>query len=328
MTNQDERPAIMAVHAHPDDEVFSTGITLAKYGAMGYRTILVTCTDGAAGEVFDPTLSEAEKQQTLAELVEVRKQELAESVRVLGITDHEYLGYRDSGMMGTADNDNPESFHRAVFHDAVGRLVKLIQHYRPQVIISYDEFGSYGHPDHLQAQRIATIAFGAAGEPRLYNDKPKVSNKGEGQPEGEVQPEVKAEETPETDPTFWQPAKLYYTLRPRNLMLEMGQEMRNLGIKGWWDDPEYETRLGRMPDRLVTTRIDGREFIEAKIAAFKAHRTQIAPDSFVFTVPPELFGKYQGYEYFALMQHRLSQSYNLTNETEGYEEDLLTGIVQ
>jgi N-acetyl-1-D-myo-inositol-2-amino-2-deoxy-alpha-D-glucopyranoside deacetylase len=297
MGNQEERLTIMAVHAHPDDEVFSTGATLAKYSANGYRTVLVTCTDGAAGEIFDPTMGEEEKQQTLAKMKEVRERELAEAVRLLGITHQHYLGYRDSGMMGTPDNDNPASFHRAIFHEAVGRLVTLIRLYRPQILLTYDEFGGYGHPDHLQAQRITTIAFGAAGEGRLYSGD-------------------------NTEP--WQPAKLYYAGRPRSIMHRMVEDMRRLGIPGWWDDPEYETTPRGTPDEHITTRIDGREFIELKQAAFRAHRTQIAPDSFVFSMPLEQTREYLGYEYFGLAQHRLSLGKDLVGE--GYEEDLFEGI--
>ncbi|MEI6045566.1 MAG: N-acetyl-1-D-myo-inositol-2-amino-2-deoxy-alpha-D-glucopyranoside deacetylase [Chloroflexota bacterium] len=303
MANQEDRLTVMAVHAHPDDEVFSTGATLAKYSAKGYRTVLVTCTDGAAGEVFDPTLGEEEKQQTFAQIKEVRVRELAESVRLLGITHQHYLGYRDSGMIGTPDNHNPESFHRAVFHEAVGRLVTLIRLYRPQVLLTYDEFGGYGHPDHLQAQRITTIAFGVANDGRLYRG-------GESDFTSDYEP--------------WQPAKLYYAGRPRSMMHRMVQDMRKLGIKGWWDDPEYESIPRGTPDEQITTRIDGRDLIELKQAAFRAHRTQLAPDSFVFIMPPEKTREYLGYEYFGLAQHRVPLFKGLGGE--GYEEDLFEGI--
>lgn len=302
MENQKERPTIMAVHAHPDDEVFSTGATLAKYSAQGYRTVLVTCTDGAAGDIFDPSMTEEEKQQTFATMKEVRVKELAAAVQALGITDQVYLGYRDSGMMGTEDNKNPESFHRAVFHEAVGRLVGLIRQYRPQVLLTYDPFGGYGHPDHLQAHRITVAAFGIAGDGRLY--------RGEGEGQTDFEP--------------WQPSKLYFAGRPRSMMLRMGEEMRSLGIKGWWDDPNYDARLRSTPDTKITTRIDGRDYIEHKQAAFKAHRTQIAPDSFVYAMPPEQTREYLGYEYFMLADHRLPNPETQGNE--GLEEDLLQGV--
>jgi N-acetyl-1-D-myo-inositol-2-amino-2-deoxy-alpha-D-glucopyranoside deacetylase len=301
--NNENRPTIMAVHAHPDDEVFSTGATLAKYSALGYRTVLVTCTDGAAGDIFDPSMTDEEKQETFANMVQVREKELAEAVRILGITNQLYLGYRDSGMMGTPENNNPASFHRAVFHEAVGRLVALIRQYRPQVLITYDPFGGYGHPDHLQAHRVTTIAFGVAGDGRLY--------RGEGEGNTEYEP--------------WQPAKLYYAGRPRSMMRKMADEMRKLGVKGWWDDPEYDASPRGTPDELITTRIDGQDFVEAKQAAFRAHRTQIAPDMFAFKMPPEHLREFMGYEYFMLAQHHLP---NLENRAtnEGYEEDLLEGV--
>lgn len=301
MENQETRPTIMAVHAHPDDEVFSTGVTLAKYSAAGYNTVLVTCTDGAAGDIFIPNMTEEEKQATFAQMKEIREQELAEALRVLGVKQHHYLGYRDSGMMGTPDNENPAAFHRAVFHEAVGRLVKLVRQYQPQILISYDPFGGYGHPDHLQAQRITAIAFGVANEPRLYR-----GNEGE------------------EDFEPWQPTKLYQTGRPRSVMRRMGEEMRKLGIKGMWDDPNYDLTPRGTPDELITTRIDGRDFVEVKQAAFRAHRTQVAPDSFIFSTALEQTRQYLGYEYFILAQHAIP-GYEIQRNGD-YEEDLLNGL--
>ncbi len=304
MANQDERPTVMAVHAHPDDEVFSTGATLAKYSAAGYRTVLVTCTDGAAGDIFDPSMTEEQKQETFARMVAVRERELAEAVKLLGITHQHYLGYRDSGMIGTPDNNNPASFHQAVFHEAVGRLVALIRQYRPQVILTYDEFGGYGHPDHLQAMRVATVAFGAAGEGRLYRGESAIG----------------------TDYEPWQPAKLYYAARPRSAFRRMVEEMRKLGIKGWWDEPNFDETPRGTPDERVTTRIDGRDFIGAKQEAFRAHRTQVAPDHFVLSMPLEPAREFLGYEYFMLVQHAQPGLDRIASE--GYEEDLFAGIVK
>src|SRR5579859_1968554 len=149
---------LMAVHAHPDDECLSTGGVLARYGAAGVRTVLVTCTDGAVGEISDPALA------TPDNLVEVRSRELDESVRILGVSRLVKLGYRDSGMAGTPDNDNPASFQQADFESAVGRVVRLIREERPQVVVTYDENGGYGHPDHIRAHQVAVAAFAAAGD--------------------------------------------------------------------------------------------------------------------------------------------------------------------
>src|ERR1700737_3566934 len=123
---------LMAVHAHPDDECIGTGGGLARYAAEGVRTVLVTCTDGAVGEISDPALATPEN------LAEVRSRELDESVRILGVSRLVKLGYRDSGMQGTADNENPASFHQANFDEAVGKVVRLIREERPQVVVTYD----------------------------------------------------------------------------------------------------------------------------------------------------------------------------------------------
>src|SRR6266852_6248824 len=130
---------LLAVHAHPDDESISTGGILARYAAEGVRTVLVTCTDGAVGEISDPALA------TPDNLVEVRSRELDESVRILGISRLVKLGYRDSGMAGTADNANPASFHQANFDEAVERVVQVMRAEQPQVVVTYDERGGYGH---------------------------------------------------------------------------------------------------------------------------------------------------------------------------------------
>src|SRR5215469_14265297 len=128
---------LMAVHAHPDDECISTGGILARYAAEGVRTILVTCTDGAVGEISDPALA------TPDNLAEVRSRELDDSVRVLHVSRLVKLGYRDSGMAGTADNANPASFQQANLDEAIGRVVKVVREERPEIIVTYDERGGY-----------------------------------------------------------------------------------------------------------------------------------------------------------------------------------------
>src|SRR6266581_2775760 len=179
---------LMAVHAHPDDECLGTGGILARYGAQGVRTVLVTCTDGAVGEISDPALA------TPDNLVEVRARELDASVRVLRITRLVKLGYRDSGMVGTADNDNPASFHQASFDAAVERVVTVVRAEHPQVIVTYDERGGYGHPDHVRAHQVAVAAFEAAGDADRYLAAGPA----------------------------WAPAKLYYSVFPRSAMQRFG----------------------------------------------------------------------------------------------------------
>src|SRR5687767_9433452 len=156
---------VLFVHAHPDDESMATGGTIARLVAEGVRVDLVTCTDGAEGEVHDPTLDPDEARPRLAE---IRAAELACSVEALGggRINHHLLGYRDSGMIGTEANDHPQSFWQTDVAEATRRLIEIRRAARPAAIVSYDENGNYGHPDHINAARIARDAYAAsAGEP-------------------------------------------------------------------------------------------------------------------------------------------------------------------
>jgi LmbE family N-acetylglucosaminyl deacetylase len=157
----------MAVHAHPDDEASTTGGILAKYAAEGIRTILVTCTNGELGD--NATVKPGDDGHDTADVVAMRMQELAASCEVLGITHLETLGYHDSGMMGWEANDAPGSFWSMPVDEAAAPLVALIEKYQPDVVVTYDDFGFYGHPDHIQAHRITLAALDATGSTaKLY----------------------------------------------------------------------------------------------------------------------------------------------------------------
>src|SRR5688572_8158219 len=155
---------VMAVHAHPDDEVVFTGGVLAAYAERGVRTVLVTATMGEEGEMHDPDLDLEEARPRLGE---IRRGELDKALEILGIADFEYLGYRDSGMAGTESNGREDNFHNADVEAATARLVALVRKYKPEVLITYDEFGAYGHPDHIKCNQITHLAFDRAGDP-LY----------------------------------------------------------------------------------------------------------------------------------------------------------------
>ncbi|MBO0778398.1 MAG: N-acetyl-1-D-myo-inositol-2-amino-2-deoxy-alpha-D-glucopyranoside deacetylase [Ktedonobacteraceae bacterium] len=292
MTKQPEY-TFMAVHAHPDDEVFGTGGTFALLAARGVRTVLVTATGGEEGEIVDPDLDEAAKQAMFPRLAEVRREELLAAAHALNISELRNLGFRDSGMAGTEANNHPDSFHRAVFHEAVRRLVAIIREMRPQVIVTYDPFGSYGHPDHIQAHRVTLAAFEAAGEARCF---------------------------PELQMEAWQPAKLYYAVSSRSGMASGIKAMREQGIPGPWDNPDMNLDLMGTPDYLITTRIDVRAHNEQKIQAFRAHKTQIAPDGFMFTLPEEARQNFLGYEHF-MLAHRAPASHS-----GDLEQDLFDGL--
>jgi LmbE family N-acetylglucosaminyl deacetylase len=153
----DRQLTLMAVHAHPDDEATGTGGLLARCAAEGITTVLVTCTDGRCGDA-PGGVKPGEPGHDPAAVVAMRQAELEASCRILDVTHLELLGYADSGMMGWATNDEPGSFWTTPIDDAAGRLGELIRQYRPDVVVTYDEFGFYGHPDHIQAHRVTMAA--------------------------------------------------------------------------------------------------------------------------------------------------------------------------
>lgn len=159
---------LMAVHAHPDDEVLSTGGVLARYADEGIRTVLVTCTNGEQGDGVGG-VKPGDDGHDAAAVAEQRLAELRESAAHLGITHVELLGYQDSGMDGWETNHDPAAFWNVPVEQATARLSALMEKYRPQVVVTYDENGGYGHPDHIQAHRVAVAATEATGIPdKLY----------------------------------------------------------------------------------------------------------------------------------------------------------------
>jgi LmbE family N-acetylglucosaminyl deacetylase len=194
---------LMAVHAHPDDEALGTGGVLARYVDEGIRTVLVTCTNGELGDGRGG-VKPGEVGHDEAEIVALRRQELEASCAVLGVSDLELLGYHDSGMDGWAQNSAPGAFWTTPVEEAASRLAVLIEHYRPQVVVTYDENGFYGHPDHIQANRVTMHAADATGVP----------------------------------------AKVYYTAVPRSALLGFAAMMRDQGVEppeAMEEDPGFGT---------------------------------------------------------------------------------------
>jgi LmbE family N-acetylglucosaminyl deacetylase len=148
---------LMAIHAHPDDEVISTGGVLARYAGEGVRTVVVTCTDGSQG--FGPGgVMPGEPGHDRDAVAETRREELLRSCSILGVAELEMLGYRDSGMAGWTGNREPDAFCNLPVDHAAARVAELIERYDPQVVVTYDDNGGYGHPDHIQTHRIAVAA--------------------------------------------------------------------------------------------------------------------------------------------------------------------------
>jgi N-acetyl-1-D-myo-inositol-2-amino-2-deoxy-alpha-D-glucopyranoside deacetylase len=255
--------------------------------------VLVTATLGEEGEIVDPALDDAAKQAMFPRLAEVRRGELHASVAALKISDSRVLGYRDSGMAGTAANNHPQSFYQANFSEAVKRLVAIIREIRPQVIATYDAFGGYGHPDHIQSHRITVVAFDAAGDPRCF---------------------------PELESEAWQPLKLYYTTLPRSYIIQAIRAAKAAGTPGPWDNPSMNFEAVGTADELITTRIDVRDYYENKMQAFRAHKTQINLDSFMFNMPDEQLREAFGYEHFVLARSILPKHAGVI------EHDLFVGL--
>jgi N-acetyl-1-D-myo-inositol-2-amino-2-deoxy-alpha-D-glucopyranoside deacetylase len=289
---------LLLVHAHPDDESIGTGATMAKYAAEGSEVTLVTCTLGELGEIIPPELAHLAWDQDNT-LGEYRIGELAAACEALGVKDHRFLGgpghWHDSGMMGTPSNDWNGAFWRADIDEAAGVLLKVIEDVRPQVLVSYDSNGFYGHPDHIQAHRVAWRAFGMS--------------------EGLVR-------------------KFYATAVPKSVLAEGMKLMREAradegaesGRNSAASEFESVESVDDLPfgvtDEQVTTMIDARDYLEAKVAAMRAHASQIAVDSPFFALSDRVGQRAFGQEYYTLLAGPRGQG----SGRQGWESDLFAGI--
>jgi len=296
MINADRR--LLLVHAHPDDETISNGATMAKYTAAGAHVTLVTCTLGEEGEVLVPGLAHLAADQE-DRLGAHRKTELAAAMRVLGISDYRLLGgtgrYRDSGMMGVPSNDRPDSFWLADLDEASAHLVAVIREVRPQVLLTYDENGGYGHPDHIQAHRVAMRAAELAGVDG-YRPQPGES---------------------------WEIPKVYWNALPDSVLREGLRRLRDAGDATAFEglDPDGEIPF-TTPDELVTTQVDAEEHVEAKMDAMRAHATQITVDGPFFALSNNAGSRIWGVEYYQLVRGKRGPG----DGPKGWEADLFAGM--
>ncbi|WP_327235389.1 PIG-L family deacetylase [Streptomyces sp. NBC_01317] len=256
---------LMAVHAHPDDEATGTGGILARYAAEGIRTVLVTCTDGGCGD-GPGGVKPGDPGHDPAAVVAMRRQELEASCDVLKISDLEMLDYADSGMMGWPTNDAPGAFWQTPVEKGAARLAELMRHYRPDVVVTYDEYGFYGHPDHIQAHRITMAAV-----------------------------EMIAPETAAPTP------KVYWTTMPRSVMRRFGEAMREFDedTAGTEPDPAEAAEMAKigLPDDEITTWVDTTAFSGQKFDALAAHASQ-GENIFFLKMGKERFGDLMGIETF------------------------------
>lgn len=285
---------LLLVHAHPDDESINNGATMARYAAEGAHVTLVTCTRGEEGEVIPPELAHLapDRDDTLGPY---RVKELAAAMAVLGVRDHRFLGgegrYRDSGMMGAPQNDRPGAFWRADLDEAAAHLVAVIREVRPQVLVTYDPDGGYGHPDHIQAHRVAMRAADLAARPGFR---------------------------PETGPAHTI-AKIYWNCSPRSEVEASFARLRAAGhtfpgVAEVMDVP------GVVPDEEVTASLSGAGgYAAAKAEAMRAHRTQIAIEGPVFALSNDL-----AQPLFATEHYRLVRG--TPGGDGGREDDLFAGL--
>lgn len=281
--------SLLLVHAHPDDETINNGATMAKYVAEGARITLVTCTRGEEGEVLVPELAHLASSQDDA-LGPHREKELAEAMKIIGVSDHRFLGaphriWRDSGMMGTEPNSRSDVFWSANIDDAAQELVKIILEIRPDVLITYDTNGGYGHPDHIQAHRVAMRAAELARS------------------------------------AGWSIPKIYWNTIPRSVIEEGIAEMKKIG-SDFMGVEKAEDFPFAQPDELVTTVVDGGSFVEKKMAAMKAHSTQISVDGPFFALSNNLGLQVFGNEYYTLVHGEKSGPF----DDQGRETDIFAGI--
>ncbi len=296
---------LLLVHAHPDDESIGQGATMARYVAEGRGVTLVTCTGGEMGEILVPELEHLADHRD-GGLAEHRRGELADAMAALGVTDHRYLGgfgtYRDSGMQWhadghavPADETDPKAFWNADLTEAANHLVSVIREVRPQVLVTYDEFGGYGHPDHIQAHRVATYAAFLAAIPSYRTDL--------GEP--------------------WDIAKIYWGAMSESRMRAGLRAMREAGDTTSFEgmDPDGPLPHFVTPDADLSAEVDAQDYVDAKMAALAAHATQITTDGPFFALSNNVGSTAWGCEYY-----RIVKGVRGPLNEDGLEADLFAGI--
>ena len=277
---------VLLVHAHPDDETINNGATMALYAELGATVTLVTCTRGEEGDILVPELAHLASGSE-DKLGEHRINELAEAMKELGVSDHRFLAegkkiYRDSGMMGTEPNNRPDVFWQADLEEATKYLVSIIDEVKPHILITYDEIGGYGHPDHIQAHRIAMLA---------------------------------------ADKSAWQIQKIYWNTMPKSVLAESMAKMKELGSDFFGAENVDDLPFAK-DDKFVTSLIDGNSQVEKKMAAMKAHVTQISTDGPFFALSDNLGLQVWGDEYYTLVRGEKAEPF----DQNGRERDLFAGV--
>ena len=277
------------MHAHPDDETINNGATMAKYVADGIHVTLVTCTRGEEGEVLVPELTHLASNQT-DQLGNERIKELRNAMQKLGVSDHRFLGepeiaWRDSGMMGSEQNKRPDVFWNADLNTAAQHLVKIILEIKPQVMITYDEFGGYGHPDHIKAHQVAMKAAELA------------------------------------DSAGWSIQKIYWNIMPKSVVQRGMDAMKDQGSEFFGAENVDDLPFVK-DDSFVSAVIHAPNQVDKKMAAMKAHATQISLDGPFFALSNNLGVQVFADEYYTLVKGEKGAPFN----TDNLETNLFAGI--
>ena len=256
---------LLALLAHPDDEAFGTGATLAHYAKNGTRVGLVCTTNGDVGEIADGV------DATPETLWQVRQDELRCAAGNLGVHDLIFLNYRDSGMAGTDENSDPRAYINAPAEEVVRRLVGIIREQRPQVVITFDPSGAYGHPDHIAIHHHTEAAFHAAGDGARFP--------GQGEP--------------------WQPQRLFYMTIPRTFWMKLRDELAAAGedVSDWDGGDAGEDGW---PDEQVTVTMEMPDTVDARIAALECHASQFGADNMFRKLPEAVMRELLCREFYAL----------------------------
>lgn len=254
---------LLGVFPHPDDESIAAGLTLLQVARWGVETHVVTCTGGEAGE----NLAGIDLDQPMTAQ---RREEMAAAARALGLTSHEWLGYRDSGMADTPDNDHPDAFVNAPVDEAATALATHVRRLRPLVVMSDNDRGSYGHPDHVRAHEVTVAALQVAADPDA--DVP-------GRP-------------------HTVDFHVAHAL-PAGVLADLDEALRERGLESPFDEEMLDVMA--TPDDAVTTTISAPELVDDKRAAMLAHRSQVGEDSFFFNFPRDLFVRALGVEHHAVV---------------------------
>ena len=265
MQAESDPPRLLAVTAHPDDETFGCGGTLARHAAEGVQVTLVCTTRGEAGEISDPALATREN------LGQVREQELQAACDALGVSNLHLLGYRDSGMAGTPENEHPLALAQSDHEKLTGSVVEIIRKVRPQVVVTFDPTGGYGHPDHIAIHQATLEAFTASGDKYRFAEQ------------------LKDGMAP------YRPSKLYYFVFARSLARALHESIVKAGVESDFADMDPET-IG-VPDEEITTVLDVGQYSDQKDRAARCHRTQIEGDNALSWLPPEVRSRFLSTEY-------------------------------